>query len=475
MFDPVLTGFILYLILILCVGVWSYKKTQNLDDFALGGRKLGPWKIAISERASGESAWLIIGLPGLAFTTGMFGIWTVLGVIIGTILSWYLVAPRLRQVTGEQGALTLPEYFAFRFQGSRLLRFSASLIITFFFTLYVAAQFAGAGKVLNVTFGIDPFHGILIGSVIIFAYTLLGGFIAVTYTDLVQAVIMIMTLVVLPMVGYLEWTRISQDVNLIETNTLLRGNSVQSTAIGIAGGLSWGIGYLGQPHLIARYMAIDSVKSIMTARRIAIIWSFPAFLGALAIGIIGRGLLESGGILKDGSVITALADSEQLMPLMAQNLLPTWLAGVIISGAIAAMMSTADSQLLVTSTVLTEDVVNELTPHSKRRWSLLTISRLMTLCVSLVAFYLAVNSEKMIFDMVSYAWGGLGAAFGPSLVLSLWWKKSSKAGVLLCFIVGTLFTIVDMSSGLITTRLTAPVFATIAMILGSLAIPDQTE
>jgi sodium/proline symporter len=468
--DAVTIGFTIYLITILLVGFYTARITRNLKDFALGGQRLGPTVIAFSERASGESAWLILGLPGAALVAGMLELWTVVGCVSGIIISWLIVAYPLRKATGKYNALTLPQLFENKFNdlGGKI-RLVASLIITFFFTFYVAAQFSGAGKVLNVTFGISEFNGMIIGAVIIVFYTLMGGFLAVAWTDLIQGIIMIGTLVILPLAGFIELSG-SDSTSVINWSTLYGGKTGSAAFAAAVGGLSWGLGYMGQPHLVARYMAIDDAENIAASRRIAYLWAVPAFFGAMFIGLIGAGLINNGLLQFNGAVITSIAslpDPEKLMPIMASNLLPAWLAGIFISGAIAAMMSTADSQLLVSTTVLTEDITRKYAGVSFTDKKLLFLGRSFTLVIGVAAFYLAWKSNDLVFEMVSYAWGGLGASFGPALVLTLWWKGIKKEGVLAGLICGTLFTIFPIFGTIITPRLSAFIISTLAVILVS--------
>jgi len=475
--DPVTLGFILYLMLIMGVGFYSAHLTQSMKDFALGGNRLGPWVIAFSERASGESAWLILGLPGAALLAGYLELWTVLGCVSGITFSWFVIAKRLRIATEKYDVLTLPELFAKRFKDPRgNIRILASLIITFFFTFYVAAQFSGAGKVLNVTFGITQFQGMLLGGVIIIFYTLMGGFLAVAWTDLVQGIIMIGTLVILPLVAFIEINALPATTFEFDMASLYGGKTGMAAFAAAIGGLSWGLGYMGQPHLVTRYMAIDKVENIKISRRIAISWAVPAFFGSLFIGLTGYVLLNAGVLSFEGVVlnsVAALSDPEKLMPIMAQNLLHPWVAGIFISGAIAAMMSTADSQLLVSTTVLTEDLIANYFRSIKERFDLLLVGRMLTILIGLIAFYLAWQSEALVFEMVSYAWGGLGASFGPALLLTLWWKKVSKAGVIAGMLSGTLFTVIDLFGDWVTARFSAFVIAFLAVVVFSYLKPDN--
>jgi len=449
--NAILVGFIVYLLVVLGVGVYAFRKTTTQAGFLLGNRSLGPWVTAISERASGESAWLLVGLPGVAFAFGFLELWTAIGCTGGILFSWVVIAKRLREETGRTNSLTLPDYFASRFPETRgYLRLTASLIITFFFTFYVAAQFNAAGKVLDTTFGDlmgslqdiianvglnmeTTTIGMLLGTMIVLFYTAMGGYLAVAWTDLVQGIIMVFTCIVLPIVGINAlggWERMTEILAEADPNLLsVSGGRVGASAvIGILGGLSWGLGYMGQPHLLTRFMAIRDANDIRKSMVIAIWWAVPAFWGAFMIGIVGLATYGAG----------SLEDPERLMPTIAQLLMPGWLAGIMISGAIAAMMSTADSQLLVTTSTLSEDVYHRLMKKDLDSEKLARFSRLATIVVGVIAFFFAVKSSDLVFTMVSFAWSGLAAAFGPTLLLTLWWKRVTGIGVLTGMIGGAL-------------------------------------
>ena len=465
--DATTAGFIIYLLAILFVGLYTSRVTRGISDFAIGSRRLGPWVIAFSERASGESAWLILGLPGAALMLGMVELWTVIGCLSGIIFSWLLIAKKLREESGRHHAITLPELLSkMHTDRTQAIRLMSSMIITFFFTFYVAAQFIGAGKVLDQTFGIDPLTGMMLGALIIIFYTMLGGFFAVAWTDLFQGVIMIGTLVILPVVGFIELSGYSYQGSVVDLSNLYGGETGFAAFSLALGGLSWGLGYMGQPHLVTRYMAINDAKNIALSRKIAISWAVPAFFGALFIGLIGSKLIAVGAIEMP-------ADSERLMPLMATTLLPSWIAGIFISGAIAAMMSTADSQLLVATSVLSKDLYQSFIKRDASNSELLVVSRTLTLVIGGIAFAMAYSSDELVFELVGYAWSGLGSSFGPALLLSLWWSRTSQTGVLMGMATGTLFTIYDISSGLITVRVTSFLLAFLAAVVGSILFPPR--
>ncbi len=465
-----LIGFILYLLIILIVGLIMYNRNKSHEDFILGGRAMNPWVVAFSERASGESAWLLLGLPGLGYAAGFIGMWDAIGCVSGIIFYWIVIAEKLRTQSENSKSITLPDFFAEKFNTlGKPIRLTATAIIIFFFTFYLAAQFNGAGKVLNVTFGIPNIYGILIGTVVIVFYTMMGGFLAVAWTDLIQGIIMIGALVILPLVGFIEIMEKHQSLHGAlqaaggDYSDLTGGKTGWAAFAVIISGLSWGLGYMGQPHLLTRFMSIDNVANIKISRRIAFVWAIPGFFGALMIGLVGLVYYGQG----------AFADVENVMPQLANDLLPSWLAGIFISGAIAAMMSTADSQLLVITSSVIEDIYHKTlgnTTVSEKR--LLFLSRIITIAVGALAFIISITSQELVFAMVSYAWAGLGSSFGPTLLMILWWKKTTAKGVLAGMITGTVTTIVWSSfpelDALLSVRLIAWVAAFLVVVLVSL-------
>lgn len=433
-----LAGVILYLVILLICGIAASKLMRRLDDFLLAGRRLGALSAAISERASGESAWFLLGLPGAAYALGFTEFWSVIGIAFGIFASWTLLALPLRRETAKLGALTLPDYFEMRYQdGSRMLRSVSMLIIIFFYTTYVAAQFVGGGKILHATFGIDFKWGLVIGAMVVMFYTMMGGFIAVVWTDVIQGFLMAGVAVLLPLIGLIKLGgpgALLDKLAPLGTDFLsMNGGKTGSAFIfGVMlGSLSWGLGYLGQPHLLSRYMAVKRPREIKKGMAIANIWVLVAYWGAPLVGIIGVAILGSG-----------LEDQEMVMPILAKTLLPGWIAGLMISGAIAAMMSSADSQLLVVTSSLIEDIYVRLFRPESDPKILILLSRIATIVVSFVALILAFTNEDLIFDMVSYAWAGLGASFGPPLLLSLRWKKTTAAGVMAGMLAGTISNII---------------------------------
>jgi sodium/proline symporter len=447
-----------------------YNRNKSHQDFIIGGRAMNPWVVAFSERASGESAWLLLGLPGLGYASGYIGMWDAIGCVSGIILYWLVIAEKLRVQSEQSNSITLPDFFAAKFSTlQKPIRLTATLIIIFFFTFYLAAQFNGAGKVLNVTFGIPNEFGILIGTIVIVFYTMMGGFLAVAWTDLVQGIIMIGALIILPLAGFIEIMEQHHSLDAALASTGANFADVTGGATGwaafavIISGLSWGLGYMGQPHLLTRFMSINHASNIKISRRIAYVWAIPGFAGALMIGLVGLVYYGQG----------AFEDVENVMPQLANDLLPSWLAGIFISGAIAAMMSTADSQLLVITSSVIEDIYHKTLGNAEvTEKKLLYLSRIITIVVGALGLVISMTNKDLVFAMVSYAWAGLGSSFGPTLLMTLWWKKTTAKGVLAGMITGTLVTIIWSSfpemDAFLSSRLIAWVAAFIAVFFVSL-------
>jgi len=473
--------FSLYLLLIIFVGIFSNRFIANKLDFLLAGRKLGPWVTAFSERASGESAWLLLGLPGAAIAIGYGEIWAVLGITIGIISSWFLVAEKLRDETEKYNAVTIPDYLEKRFNDKGSIKLISAGIITLFFSFYVSAQFHGAGKILEQIFGIDPIYGITLSAIIIIIYTLLGGLLAVAWTDLIQGILMIGTLVILPVLGFFYLFESGNSLenvlfassDPIKNSIFSSSDSFSSMILLALGGMSWGLGYFGQPHLLIRYMAIKSVKDVKIAKWVATFWAIPGIMGAFLIGIVGLAYFGEDYFIGK--------DPETVMPLLASTLLPSWLAGLLISGAVAAMMSTADSQLLVSSSTISEDLgLNRLFKKRSTEIDLLINTRLITTILGLIAYGMAIYSQitgNSIFGIVSFAWSGLGSSFGPAIILSLWWARTSTKGIIAGLLSGSISTIIWGSSpylkSIVTERLSSFVIAFFAIVIFSYLYKDE--
>ena len=475
--------FIAYLVILIGIVAWSARRSKTNNDFVLGGNKISGYSLALSERATGESAWLLLGLTGLAYSEGMAAIWVAIGCVSGILFLWTFLAEPLQKLTEQTGALTVPGLFSKRFAGTnRSFGILSSLIIIFFFILYIAAQFSGAGKIFNDTVNIDPFWGMVIGSLLVTVYTMLGGFITVVATDAFQAILMVVTCVVLPIIAL----QIAATYNISIAETIQQasytvqlnaGTVKQATGwLMILNGLSWAFGYTGQPQLLVRMMAMRSKKETRQSRWVAVLWTLLAYIGAFMIGIIGYKLVQAGA-LGDAAAIVA-TDSEKIMPVMVMTLLNPILAGILLSGAVSAMMSTASSQLMVVSSSMTEDFYVHVAKRKLEEKRMLLLNKILTLVVGLVGFLLAITMEDTVYGLVSYAWSGIGASFGPAIVLLIFWKKLSRAGVFASLITGTLSAVIWKTWLLeptgISERLASYLLAFTMAVIVSLVFPEAS-
>lgn len=475
--------FIAYLVTVMVIAVWSSQRTKTSRVFLLGDKKISGFSLALSERAAGESAWLLLGLTGHAFIEGISAIWVALGCIIGIYFIWFVMANRLREATDRTGALTIPSLIARHFPGTeRTIGLSSSFILFFFFLFYIAAQFSGAGKILNLTFGIDPLWGKVIGSLIVTFYCMLGGFLTVVIVDVFQAFLMIVTLVVLPVIALFYLA--GQDVHLIESlqqagpmmSGLTRDMAGASAWIFVLSGLSWALGYTGQPHLLARMMAMRSKKDIRTAIGVASVWTFFAYAGAILIGLCGWVMMQKG-IFGQQAINELQSNYEKVMPVLVLFLVNPLIAGVLLSGAISAMISTASSQLIVASSAIGQDVVPSSITEKMGASQHLWFNKMITVVIGIVAFVLAMTSSETVYSFVSYAWAGIGSSFGPALVLLLFWKDFSRAGVYASLFFGTTGSIIWKNflaepTG-ISERLGSYVIAFSMAVLFSLLFPEK--
>ncbi|MCK4941037.1 sodium/proline symporter [candidate division WOR-3 bacterium] len=429
----VLIIFLLYLIGMVIAGfVTARLASKSLDDFILGGKKMPTSVIALSEKGTDMSAWLLIGLPGQAFKMGLGAIWAGIGVWVGSLFNWLVIATPLRKLTGKYNALTIPDYFESRFEdSSHLLRITASILIVFFFTLYVSAQVVGAGKILAATFNINQIVGMAIGLSIILFYTMMGGFIAESWTDFFQGLIMVTALTVMCIIGIVSFGglgNVISRISAVDPNAAMisAGESGMALYLGlILGGLAIGLGYAGQPHILMRYMALRSEREVKKAAIIAMTWTTLAVTGAILLGWLAIPYLRG-----------EIADPEFVTMAFAAKILPGWLVGLVLAAATAAMMSTVDSQLLVTTSAITEDIYRRLINPKATQKYLVRLARIFTVVVAIIAFILGLRAERLVYWLVLYAWGGLAASFGPPLILSLKWKGTTKYGVFAGMVVG---------------------------------------
>ena len=422
----------LYFITMLAIGWYAYKKsTSDVAGFMLGGRNLSPSVTALSAGASDMSGWMLMGLPGAMYLTGLSSIWIAIGLIIGAYINYLIVAPRLRTYTEvANNSITLPDYFENRFHDkSRMLRLVSSIVIILFFPLYTSSGIVAGGKLFESSFGLDYNLGLYITAGVVVAYTLFGGFLAVSLTDFVQGCIMFLALILVPVVVISDVggiTAVSDSINTINPEMLNLFGGV--TAIGIVSAMAWGLGYFGQPHIIVRFMAIRSINDLPAARRIGMSWMIVSVCGAVATGFVGIAY-----VAKSGAVLN---DAETIFIFLSQLLFHPFIAGFLLAAILAAIMSTISSQLLVTSSSLTGDFYQAFLNKTASEKQLVLVGRLSVLLVAVVAVMLAFDRNSSILTLVSNAWAGFGAAFGPVIILSLHWKKMNRNGALAGMLVG---------------------------------------
>lgn len=438
--------FILYLAVILGIGLYFARKKMTQAEFHLGGKKIPGWALALSERATGESAWCLLGLTGFAYSAGLSSVWIALGCVMGIIVSWLWLAREFQRARDRYDALTLPDYLATRYaEHGTFIRWFSSIIIIFFFLLYVAAQFSGGGKTLNITFGIPTSAGILISAAIVILYSMAGGFFSVVWTDVIQAILMIVTLVVTPIIALIAIARGGLSIGTALASAGPGMDSFAGTMTGFAIGLliinnfSWFFGYLGgQPQLNARWMAMKNEKDVRRSAWIAIIWTVLAYTGAIFIGLCAITLYGPG----------AVPNSEQILPFMLMKLMPPWMAGILLAGAVAAMMSTADSQLLIVTSSVSEDVIHKALNRRVDDRTLVIISRVTILVTGCIALIIAFSSKSLVYTLVHFAWAGIGCSFSPVVILSFFWKRFNSKGVIASLVSGFIVTLVWMTPGL---------------------------
>ncbi|MCC5856443.1 MAG: sodium/proline symporter PutP [Idiomarina sp.] len=435
----------IYFVAMLGIGVYGYyKSTSDLSDYMLGGRRLGPGVTALSAGASDMSGWMLMGLPGAFFVAGFSEIWIAVGLVAGAYINYRVVAPRLRMYTYiAKDSITIPDYFENRFQDkSRILRLVSAVVIIIFFTLYTSSGLVAGGTLFENAFGMNYHTGLVVTAGVVVAYTLLGGFLAVSMTDFVQGCIMFVALVLVPFVAY---TTLTGDATVasegLQLDPVMLDPFYGLTALGLISLLAWGLGYFGQPHIIVRFMAIKSVSDFKMARRIGMTWMIVAIIGAMLTGIIGAAYLQvhSGGladnVYMDGS---ALANPETIFIVLSQVLFHPFIGGFLLAAILAAIMSTISSQLLVTSSALTQDFYKSFLNKDASDTQQVRMGRLSVLLVAVVAIGLSWVPRDTILGLVGNAWAGFGAAFGPLIILSLYWKGMNRWGALAGMLTGSL-------------------------------------
>ena len=458
--------FIVYLLVVLAIGVVAWRSTANLRDYILGGRRLGRWTTALSAQASDMSGWLLLGLPGYAYLAGFEASWLAVGLLVGTWLNWRFTASRLRVASEAYGdALTLPEYLQRRFADPYgLLRLLGAAVVLLFFTFYTASGLVAGGKLFEAVFGLPYTWAVATGAGAVLAYTFIGGFLAVSWTDALQGVLMLAALVLVACFGVaavggfdgMSMSLAGRNPALLDAFTDAAGAPL--TLIAVLSLLGWGLGYFGQPHILARFMAVRSASELHASRRIAVGWVIIALGAAMLVGLAGAALLEPP---LEG------ADVEKVFMFMAAMLLHPVVAGICLAGILAAVMSTADSQLLVASSAVSEDLYRDLLRPGARPGELLWIGRFAVILIAIGSFLLALDPDSKVLDLVAYAWAGFGASFGPTILASLYWKRMSLAGAYAGIIVGGITVVAwgEMSGGIFELYELVPGF-----ILSSLAV-----
>jgi sodium/proline symporter len=440
---PTLITFAVYFVLLLGIGFYFYRRSVSIEDYLLGGRRMGAWVTALSAQASDMSGWLLMGLPGAIYLGGMPEVWIAIGLFIGTVLNWKLVSARLRVYTKKTDSITLPCFFEQRFgDPTGLLRVVSAIIILIFFTIYASSGLVATGKLFESIFdNVTYKQAVIVGGGIIVAYTFLGGFLAVCWTDLFQGMLMAIAVIVVPAIAYysvgevaaIKQAAVSKGISfsLIPRE---QGNSV----LIIISAMAWGLGYFGQPHILARFMSAKSVGKLNRSMPIAIMWVLLSLAGAVTVGFIGIGMFDN---LTDG-------DQEKVFIYMISKVMHPWIAGIMLAAILSAIMSTIDSQLLVSSSALTEDFYLKAIKKDASEKEIMLVGRTCVIIISIVALVLALNPSETILKIVAYAWGGFGAAFGPLVLFGLFSRKTTWQAALAGMVTGTVVLVLWKQAGL---------------------------
>lgn len=450
----ILVAFVAYMGMMITVGAMFMKKTTSSEDYFLGGRGLGGWVAALSAQASDMSGWLLMGLPGSIYALGTGQAWIAIGLLIGTICNWLFIAGRLRKYTiRANNALTLPAFFENRYHDKKqILLTISSLVIVIFFLVYTASALAAGGKLFNVVFGIDYTVALTIGAIVILLYTFMGGFMAVCVTDFIQGMLMLIGLLAVPIVAYFMMGGSAELGALLDASGVAGGASSflnimdnggkPYTAIEIFSQLAWGLGYCGMPHILVRFMAIRDDQELNKSKKIAIIWCTLSLAFACLIGVLGRAYLYPVVLGTEGAGSTENVFIEMIKRVFMEDTNLVLIGGIFLCGILAAIMSTADSQLLVTASAVSEDLYHKkLNPQADSK-KVLQVSRVTVIVIAIIAYIIALDPNSSIMGLVSNAWAGFGSAFGPLVLLSLYWKRTNLPGAVAGMVTGALTVIV---------------------------------
>lgn len=449
----ILVAFVCYLAMMIVIGGIYMKKTNNTEDYFLGGRGLSGWVAALSAQASDMSGWLLMGLPGAVYALGTGEAWIAIGLFIGTVFNWVVISGRLRRYTiRANNSLTLPEYFVNRFHDEKkVLLLVSSIVIAIFFLVYTASALAAGGKLFNSVFGVDYRIALAIGAVVILAYTFMGGFMAVCVTDFIQGMLMLCGLLIVPIVAYFMMGG-ENVLPLIEQSgvaggadsymNIMHDGGQPLSFVSILSQLAWGLGYCGMPHILVRFMAVKDEKELKKSRVIAIVWVLISLGMAVIIGILGRAYLFPTILGTEGATSTENVFIVMITKVFTEHTHLAFIGGLFLCGILAAIMSTADSQLLVTASAVSKDIYKGVAKKDASDAKVLQISRLTVIVVAVLAFLIAWDPNSSIMGLVSNAWAGLGSAFGPIVLMSLFWKRTNFAGALAGIISGGLTVII---------------------------------
>lgn len=454
----ILISVILYMALVLFIGIRCSKKNKSTDDFYLGGRKLGPVVTAMSAEASDMSSWLLMGLPGLALLCGIAeAFWTGLGLAVGTYLNWLFVAKRIRRYSKRIDAITIPDYFSKRFGDTKnILALVSAIVIIVFFIPYTASGFKACGTLFGTLFGIDYHLAMIISATVIISYTVIGGFFAASTTDFLQSIVMSLALVVILVFGTVQAGGLGQVIqnaktipeylDVFSTANVVTGNNSKGGFgfLSVVSTLAWGLGYFGVPHVLLRFMAIDDENKLKYSRRIGTVWVIISMSVAIFIGVVGFAMVSNGKLASifAGASPDALSSQSETVIVAVSNLLasygfiPALIAGLVIAGIFASTMSTADSQLLAAASSVSENIIRPFFMKKENNKLTMIIARVTVVVIAIVSVALAWNPNSSVFKVVSFAWAGFGAAFGPIILCSLFWKRTNKWGALAGMLAG---------------------------------------
>lgn len=442
MHESTLITFVCYFVFLLAIGLYFYRRSKSIEDYLLGGRCMGSWVTALSAQASDMSGWLLMGLPGAIYVNGTPEIWIIFGLLVGTFINWKFIAARLRVYTQQTNTITLPSFFESRFKDpTGLLRVISAMIILIFFTVYASAGLKGSGLLFEFMFeNVSYRQGVLIGAAVIIVYTCLGGFLAVCWTDFFQGIFMFAAVLVVPVLAYDQvsgWDAITLAMQSqgISTSLIPYGKGIPLLIV--CSSLAWGLGYFGQPHILTRFMAAKSLLVLSRSMIIAMIWVVVSLVGATMIGFVGIAMYDQ----------PPMGDAEKVLIAMIADLFNPWIGGILLAAILSAIMSTIDSQLLVSSAALTEDFYHKMIKRQASPRQTMVAGRLCVALISLIAMILAMNPQSSLLEVVAYAWGGFGAAFGPLVLFACFSRRTTWQAALAGMVAGTVALIVWKASG----------------------------